>query len=212
MINRTILLAALAPALSLGGCMGTQNRGLESVHQPVVSRNDYALDLATAGGKLAPGERQRLGGWMDTMHLGFGDRVAIDDPARDGTAARTEVAAAVASYGLLLSADAPITAAAVTPGTIRVVISRMHASVPGCPDFSRNEGTEFDSNTSSNQGCSLNSNLAAMVARPEDLVHGQADRQVNDAAVSAKAIEAFRKAPTTGAGNTVKTQSAKGSN
>lgn len=210
MINRPILLASLAPALLLGACMGTQNRGLESVHQPVVSRSDYAIDLAVAGGRLAAGERQRLGGWMDSMQVSFGDRVAIDDPASEGVAARRDVAAVVAGYGLLLSTDAPITAAAVTPGTIRVVISRMRASVPGCPDWSRNASTEFNSNTSSNQGCAINSNLAAMVARPEDLVHGQSVQPGSDPTISTKAIGVYRKATPTGNGNTVGSVSAKG--
>ena len=210
MIKRSILLASLAPAMLLGGCMGTQNRGLESVHQPVVSRSDYAIDVATAGGALAAGERERLRGWMDSMHVGFGDRVAIDDPAHDGGAAHAQIASLVAGYGLLLSADTPITAAPVTPGTVRVVIGRMHASVPGCPDFSRNSSNEFDSNTSSNHGCAINSNLASMVARPEDLVHGRSVRAGEDPTISTKAIGAFRKAPPTGNGNTVKAESAKG--
>jgi len=210
MIKRTLLLASLAPAMLVGGCMGTQNRGLESVHQPVVSRTDYALDLTTARGGLAVGERQRLTGWLDSMHLSFGDKVAIDDPAHEGSRARGEVAGVVAVYGLLLSSDTPITAAAVTPGAIRVVISRMRAAVPGCPDYSRNSSNEFDSNTSSNQGCAINSNLAAMIARPEDLVHGRSLQQGEDPAVSSKAIGAYRKAAPTGAGNVVKSESSKG--
>jgi pilus assembly protein CpaD len=210
MIKRTLLLASLAPAMLVAGCMGTQNRGLESVHQPVVSRSDYALDLATARGGLAVGERQRLTGWLDSMHVSFGDKVAIDDPAREGARARGEVAGVVAGYGLLLSSETPITAAAVTPGSIRVVISRMRASVPGCPDYSRNSSNEFDSNTSSNQGCAVNSNLAAMIARPEDLVHGRAIQQGEDPAVSRKAIDAYRDAATTGKGNIVKAESSKG--
>ena len=60
MTTHPLLLATLGSALLLGGCMGTQNRGLESVHQPVVSRADYALDLGTAGDGLAPGEARRL--------------------------------------------------------------------------------------------------------------------------------------------------------
>jgi len=96
MTYRSILLAAFTlPALSLGGCMGTENRGLESVHQPVVARNDYALDLATAGSRLAPGESRRLAGWMNAMHLGFGDRVAIDEAGYAAAPARDEIAALV---------------------------------------------------------------------------------------------------------------------
>jgi pilus assembly protein CpaD len=201
MIYRSILFATLAaPALLLGGCMGTTNRGLESVHQPVVARNDYALDLAIGGNGLARGESRRLAGWMDTMHLGFGDRVAIDEATDGGAAAHNEVAAVVASYGLLLSEDRPVTAAPVTPGTLRVVVTRMHAAVPGCPDWSRNASNEFEANTSSNYGCAVNTNLAAMIARPGDLVRGADSSGVADTAVNTKAIDAYLKKPATGAG------------
>ncbi|GAA0668139.1 pilus assembly protein CpaD [Sphingomonas insulae] len=215
MTKHSILLAALAaPALLLGGCMGTENHGLESVHQPVVARQDYALDLTTTAGGLAPGENRRLAGWMNTMHLGFGDRVAVDAGADGGYAtgaARDDVARVVASYGLLLSDDAPVTNAPVTAGTLRVVISRMHATVPGCPDWSRNASSELEANTSSNFGCAINTNLAAMVANPGDLVRGADPDRVTDTAVNTKAIEAYRKKPATGAG-ALETVSAKGGN
>ena len=204
MTKRSILLAALAgPALLLGGCMGTENRGLESVHQPVVSRTDYVFDAATS-------ESQRVSGWMTSLRLAFGDRITIEDPAGDGYAARGQISGIVAGYGLLTSDDPTITGAPVAPGTIRIVVSRMKATVPGCPDWSRDESTEFNANTSSNQGCAINGNLAAMVARPEDLIHGAADTGTNDVASSAKAIVAYRKAEPTGNGNAVRAESAKG--
>jgi pilus assembly protein CpaD len=197
MTRRSLLLATL-PALLLGGCMGTTNRGLESVHQPVVARDDYALDLATGGAGLAGGEGRRLAGWMDAMHLGFGDKVAIDESAYGAAGAREEIAAIVASYGLLLSDERPVSAAPVAPGTLRVVISRMHAAVPGCPDWSRNSSNEFDANTSSNYGCAINTNLAAMIARPSDLVAGTQPPALADTAVNSKAIDAYRKKAPTG--------------
>jgi pilus assembly protein CpaD len=201
MTQRSFLFATLvAPALLLGGCMGTENRGLESVHQPVVARSDYALDVATAGGRLAPGERHRLAGWMNAMHLGFGDHVTIDDAGYGVAPARDDVAGLVASYGLLLSEDRPVTAAPVTPGTLRVVVSRMKASVPSCPDWSRDSAHEVEGNTASNFGCAINTNLAAMIARPSDLVRGTDPDALNDTATNTKAIEAYRKKPATGAG------------
>ena len=198
-ILASLLPALFLPATLLGGCMGTENRGLESVHQPVVSRADYALDLGVTGGTLAGGERQRLAGWMATMRVGYGDRVTIDDPAGDGPGARADVAEEVARYGLLLSDDAPVTPAPLTPGAIRVVVSRMRAAVPRCPDWSRDASNEFQSNTSSNYGCAVNSNLAAMVANPADLVRGTAGAETNDAAASYKAIDTYRKKAPTGA-------------
>jgi pilus assembly protein CpaD len=58
---------------------------------------------------------------------------------------------------------------------------------------------EFNSNTSSNYGCAVNSNLAAMVANPADLVLGRPGAETIDPATSAKAIDSYRKTPPTGA-------------
>lgn len=210
-MSRTVrILALVAPALLLTAC-GTRNQGLESVHQPVVERNDYAFDVATGGGGLAPGEAERLAGWMASLRLGYGDRVAIDAASVDG-AVRDDVAVQAARYGLLVSDDAPVTAGQIAPGTARVVVSRMRASVPGCPDFSRVSGIEFEGNTGSNHGCAINSNLAAMVARPEDLVRGQPGAPASDPAVSFKAIDTLRKAPPTGAQGLKSESTKEGSN
>lgn len=199
MTRSLLLLAAALPALTLGGCMGTQNRGIESVHQPVVARHDYALDLATQGDGLAPGEAERLAGWFGSMHLGYGDRVSVDDSGY-ARGARRDVGGIVARSGLLLSDDAPVTGAPVAPSTVRVVVSRLKADVPGCSDWSRDSAHEFESNTSSNYGCAVNSNVAAMVANPGDLVRGQGSTTGADPRVSYRAIDAYRKAQTTGNG------------
>jgi pilus assembly protein CpaD len=204
-----ILLASLAPALLLGGCSGTLNRGLESVHQPVVSRSDYVFDVASTGNGLAPGENERLSGWMAALRIGYGDRIAVDDPT-GGSGAREDVALQAARYGLLLAEEAPATAGQIAPGTIRVVVSRMKATVPGCPDYTHMAQPEFNSNTSSNFGCATNASLAAMVANPADLVRGQPGTEGGNAATSYKAIDAYRKAAPTGAGGSaVKSEGSK---
>src|SRR3546814_2351265 len=58
------LLAALA--LPLGACQtGAENRSMDSVHQPVVSRTDYVFDVRpNASGELSSGEMERLDGWF----------------------------------------------------------------------------------------------------------------------------------------------------
>jgi pilus assembly protein CpaD len=214
MAKHIMILAGLAPALLVGACadpMGaTVNRGVESVHQPVVARTDYVFDVQTAGGALAPGEGSRLAGWMESLRLGYGDHIAIDDPAIDAQA-RGQIAAQVSRYGLQLSHDAPVTAAPVTPGTLRVVISRSSAEVPGCPDWSLQSTPNFNNNTASNYGCAINSNLAAMVANPADLVRGQPGAETIDQQTSTKAIDAYRKAAPTGQAG-LKAESTKGSN
>jgi pilus assembly protein CpaD len=81
--------------------------------------------------------------------------------------------------------------------------------VPGCPDYSRSSSHEFEGSTSSNFGCASNSNLAAMVARPQDLVRGQPGAPSIDPATATKAIKTFREAKPTGAGD-LKTESTGG--
>jgi pilus assembly protein CpaD len=203
------LLACLIPAIAVAGCTGTRNAGVESVHQPVVSRADHVLDLAAPGGRLAAGEQQRLGGWLAGMQVGYGDRVALDDAADADT--REAVAAMIAGYGLLLANADPAAGGPRPPETIRIVVSRAAARVPGCNDWSRDSSVDYDQNTSSFYGCSVNGNLAAMVANPRDLVRGARGDGLNDPAAVFKAIDSYRKAaPGGGGGQTVKSESAGG--
>ncbi|MCM8729440.1 CpaD family pilus assembly protein [Hephaestia sp. GCM10023244] len=199
MSKRSLTLALALPALLLAGCGGTVNRGLESVHQPVVTRADYAFDLSIANGHLATGEARRLDGWLASLNVGYGDSVGIDDPSPYATPARDEIAQQVARYGLLVADVPAVSLQPLTPDTMRVVVTRMTAAVPGCPDFSRLGNHEFSGSLSSNFGCAVNSNLAAMVARPQDLVRGQPGAPSVDPATATKAIQTFRTAKPTGA-------------
>lgn len=206
MSKRIPLIAALLPLAALGACQGTNNRGLESIHQPVIERTDYAFDVAVTPSGLAPGEAGRLDGWLASLKLGYGDNVAIDAASTESPAARDVVRHAISRYGLLLADSAPVTPSPVTPGTLRVVVTRMHASVPSCPDHSKEASMDFENNTNSNFGCAFNSNIAAMVANPGDLIHGRSSSDVVDGAVAAKAIKTFRDKANTGAGE-LKSQS-----
>ena len=77
----TIVPVMLALTTALSGCGGTAQTGLETVHQPVVKRTDFAFDLQTSGsGGLASGETRRLVDWFDSINVGYGDRISIDDP------------------------------------------------------------------------------------------------------------------------------------
>lgn len=190
----------LTPMLLLSAC-GTYNGGVESVYQPVVQRQDYVLDLQTSGYALAPGEDQRLAGWMAAMSLRYGDKIAVDDGAGGGTA-RAEVAALASHYGLFVTDRAPMTVGQIAPGTVRVVVTRMTATVPGCPDFSRQGQPDFSASTTSNFGCATNSNLAAMIADPGDLVRGAPGSPTTDPATAGRAVNALRGAKPTGSGGT----------
>jgi pilus assembly protein CpaD len=193
---------ALLVALPLGACSTkiAENRSLESVHQPVVERNAYVFEVSTMpGGGLAVAEQRRLLGWFDALDLRYGDRISIDDPA-DSNATRGAVEAVAARFAIALADPAPVLDGEVSPGTARVIVNRSVASVPGCPDWSHKKHTNFDNATSSNFGCAINSNLAAMAADKDDLVRGTRGTGSTVVMTSTKAIETFRAKVSTGAG------------
>lgn len=202
MFNRACKLASctlvVALGVSLSACGGMPtNRSLESVHQPVVQKTNYTFDVSTGPGGLAYPEQRRLAGWFEAMNLRYGDRVSVDDPLASPDT-RAAVEAIASRHGLLLSDDAPVTAGHVTAGTARIIISRVTAHVPGCPDWSAKSDANLNNATSTNFGCSVNSNLASMVANPEHLVQGASDSNPTAVMSSNKAIDSYREAKPTG--------------
>ncbi|MDB5691890.1 MAG: pilus assembly protein CpaD [Alphaproteobacteria bacterium] len=193
-------LIAIAAALSASAAEARHRSGarnntsVDSYNQPVVQRTDYVLDLGNQGPGLSMAERARLRAWFNTLGLGYGDRVWVDSAYGDDPA-RNDVARVTAEYGLLVNDGAPVTTGGLQPGFLRVIVSRSTARVPGCPFVDEHQGP---SATSANYGCSVNSNLAAMIADPNDLVLGQAGSAVRDPATAAKAIKVYRDAKPTG--------------
>ena len=192
-----VVLALAASACGPGA--GQVNTTLYSVNQPVVQRTDYVLDLATDADGVPASELDRLSGWFESLQLGYGDLVSIDEAGGYGDGAvREDIAEAAGRYGLMIAQGTPITAGQVQPGTVRVVVSRTTASVPGCPNWS-GQDLGGETSTSPNFGCATNSNLAAMIADPNDLVLGETDSGTGDPATTTRAIRTYRDAPTTGA-------------
>lgn len=169
-------IATAALAFCLAGCssMGA-NTSMYSTNQPVVERTNYAIDVNLDGySGIADPERSRVTDWFDTLKLGFGDRIALDygdGPA--SAAAKQQVAALAAEHGMVLVDTAPVTAGYIALGTARIVVTRSKASVPNCPNWEKPNDANFNSSNHPNYGCAVNSNMAAMVSDPEDLVRGR---------------------------------------
>jgi pilus assembly protein CpaD len=192
-----LILIALGSALAGCNTMPDQPaKGLASVNVPVVTSADYVFDAAAPGGSLAPGEGERLNSWFQNLGLGYGDTIYVDGGY--APAARSQVGAIANRYGMLVSPGAPVTAGMVQSGSVRVVVARRRASVPGCPNWSLQSQPDWDNKTMSNFGCGVNSNLAAMVANPEDLLHGREGAAITDTWTAAKAVELYRSTPPTG--------------
>ncbi|MEE4206178.1 MAG: CpaD family pilus assembly protein [Erythrobacter sp.] len=189
---------ALSLGLVLGGCAMPTNQTLYSVKQPVVERTNFTLDVNTTSAGLPISEQQRLNGWFEAMDLGYGDRVSIENPSANPAVANA-INDLAGRYGLIVSETAPTTEGMLSPGQARVVITRSEATVPGCPDWSKASDSNFFNATSPNFGCATNTNIAAMVADPQDLLEGKEGDSETVIQTSNKAIGALRDAPPTGA-------------
>ena len=188
MKKQAVLAASLAAVLVSGcaamGAIGAtgKNTSLYSTNQPVVSRNNYVIDVNLDGSYgLASAESKRVSEWFDALKLGFGDRISVDfgdNPANN--AAGQEVQRLASQHGMIMSETAPVTAGAVYAGTARIVVTRSTAAVPNCPNWSKSTEANFNSSNHTDYGCATNSNMAAMVADPEDLVRGRESTVKND--------------------------------
>lgn len=192
-------LSLLAVAAALAGCqhgVDVPQRGLAAVNVPTVSRSDYVFDIAAPYGALGPAEAARLDNWFRSLDLRYGDMIYLDGP--HAASARSDVARLAGRYGMLVSSGAPMTTGQVGPDTVRVIVSRSRAEMAGCPNWGVPAQPNYDNRTMPNYGCSVNGNLAAMVANPQDLVHGRDDVGGSDSVAAAKAIDMYRNWPLTG--------------
>jgi pilus assembly protein CpaD len=207
-MSRLIRIAAVsALGLTIAGCATQQpptltartNYSVYSVHQPVVEHTNYVFDLRVDGDRVSDAELGRLAAWFHSINARYGDRVTIDEPrGYQSAAARNDVGRVVNDLGLMLAdGGAPVTEGDVAPGTIRVVASRASAHVDGCPSYT-NPGIDSPTRTDSNYGCATNSNLAAMIANPDDLVQGQEGNGRESAQVATRAVSSYRTRQPTG--------------
>jgi len=200
-MRHSLLILVAATSLSACGTVAQKSdvtRGLESVNVPVVTRQDFAFDAPAPDGYLPAEQQARLDGWFQGLDLSYGDRVYIEGPG--AAVARGDVARLAGHYGMLVSEGGPVLAGEVPPGTVRVVVSRARASVPNCPNWDDGgKPTNYNNRNASNFGCGVNTNLAAMIANPEDLIHGREGSGVGDVQTSAKAVGLYRTNKPTGA-------------
>ena len=196
---RTALALALL-ASAVGACGHTPvdqpERGLSAVNVPVVVRSDFVLDAAVPEGMLSGEEAARVDAWFRGLGLAYGDTIYVDGLYAE--AVRGDIARIAGQYGMTVSSGAPVTGGRAAEGTVRVIVSRNRAEGPNCPNWSDASQPNYQNRTMSNHGCAASSNLAAMVANPTDLVHGQEGDAATDPLTATKAINVYRAKPPTG--------------
>ena len=197
-----VRLGALAMLALPFAAQARTNRSVDSVHQPVVSHTAFTYDVqASPEGALSASEARRLDDWFMSIGLSYGDQVAIVTDGWSTPSLRDGIADVVARHGMLVGEDSSAAAGAAPDGSVRLIVRRATASVPGCPDWSSKAETSMSLGASSNYGCGVNSNLAAMVANPEDLVRGQSSDSDLRTATSDRAISTYRNKAPTGSGD-----------
>ena len=191
--------SAAAFALALAAC-GHQPIGhsLHSARQPVVERSHYTLDLAAGVEGLAGDEQRQLAQWLASLSLGHGDRVAVAGISLN-EALRADIAAIAGNQGLVLDDRPPIIVGPTASGQVRVVATRARAFVPGCMGADEHGRSDRRLSAFEDFGCSVNGNLAAMVADPAHLLTGARAARDPVATSATKAIEAYRRQEPTGA-------------
>jgi pilus assembly protein CpaD len=207
-MSRFIKLAAVsALGLAVCGCAAqprgnltpANNTGVYSLHQPVVEHTNYVFDLRVEGDRISEAELERLAAWFQSIGARYGDRLSVDEArGSESASVRGDVARVAADFGLLLGEGAaPVTEGRVEAGTVRVVASRASAHVEGCPNWS-DPGIESPTRTGTNYGCAVNSNLAAMIADPDDLIRGRDNAGRDTSVVAGRAIRVYRERVPTG--------------
>src|SRR3546814_10073740 len=86
-----------------------------------------------------------------------------------------------------------VTRGSVPAGMVRVVATRSTARVDNCPDWSAPSHPNVQASTTSNFGCASQSNLAAMIADPNDLLAGK-PYAGGDPNTAVKSVDAWNKA------------------
>lgn len=207
---RMLLISALMPLSACG--MDQYNRSVESVHQPVVSTSTFAYDIGLShhDNGLSDIEKARLTGWLDTVNAGYGDIISIAGGSSLAPyGLQRDIAQLLARRGITLGNQDAASSTPPPAGAVRLSLRRATASVPGCPDWSINREGNMSGGSSSNYGCGVNSNFAAMVADPTDLLQGKASSSDLEGATSKRAIESWQNQAPTGTGG-LKTLSAGG--
>jgi pilus biogenesis lipoprotein CpaD len=183
---------ALGPQQNLGWIEASSPKRLE------VDRADYrhSVYFATDSSALTASERDRLLTFLRTVQPSPRDSIRLEGHADERAtelynlelagrrAERVQAFLDEAGYGdLTVTPIALGEALPAVPSTgpaawqlnrrVEVVLERYLVTLPGCPDWSRQSGTDFDNLPLSNFGCATEANLGLMIAEPKDLVRGR---------------------------------------
>lgn len=183
---------SLGPQSNLGWIEASSPKQLE------VDRAEYrhSVYFPTDRSTVPASERARLLSFLETVQPGGRDSIRLEGHADERASElynlelaadrNQSVEALLREVGL---GDLPVTTVAygeavpAVPSTgpaawrlnrrVELILERHLVTLPACPDWSRQSGTDFSNQPHSNFGCATQTNLGLMVAEPKDLVRGR---------------------------------------
>jgi pilus biogenesis lipoprotein CpaD len=184
---------SLGPQQNLGWIEASSPKRLEVD----LAQYRHSVYFATDRSTVPASERARLLSFLETVQPGGRDSIRLEGHAderaselynlelaaerNDGVVALLreaglgDVTVTTVAYGEAVPA-VPSTGPAAWRLNRRVelILERHLVTLPACPDWSRQSGTDFSNQPHSNFGCATQTNLGLMVAEPTDLVRGRA--------------------------------------
>lgn len=171
-------------------------------HPIIISEREHAFDLPVASGdtKLTISQRESVRGIVDAYHRSASGAIRIMVPSGSPNSGAASVLAREVAE-LLRKEGIPGTRIITTPyhvasagdaAPIRVTFLAMSASTEPCGNWPEDVLAKSEENRNyHNFGCATQSNLAAQIANPADLI-GPRGMTPIDAARRSTAIEAYR--------------------
>lgn len=172
----------IASAMTLGGCMNdamVNDQMIEPVaysgsdaHPITVAKGPVTLDVDTRQGTLQPLQVNAVTGFThQAMQAGI-TPITITRPSGGGASARvtSEIAALIAQQGVSRKLIGIRTYSGPAKGPVHISYVSTYAKTKACGQWPQ-DVTETEDNTNMpSHGCSVQANIAAMIANPETLV------------------------------------------
>ena len=174
------LLRSLPFLLLLNGCVGDPDLP-HMAGEPTVAplRVTHAVHFAATSAVIDGAERLSLNRFLAGAGLARGDRVRVEQVAAQDEVAQVRRAAIIEELRLAGLRAEPMAGGADRRDALDVAIERSSAAVQGCPDWHDPSiwGAPVErakNGVRPNFGCATAANLAAEIARPQDLIAGEA--------------------------------------
>ncbi|NMD06761.1 MAG: CpaD family pilus assembly lipoprotein [Phyllobacteriaceae bacterium] len=180
MSRKILSLSLVAAALSLAGCAGKE-LALDDAYVPIspserfpieYAKGPITLQVATTAGTLQPAQVNAVAGFARQSLAGGLTPLMIKRPAGGGASARVaeEIAGLVLQQGVPREMIRMGTYPAPASAPVQLAYVKSYAHTKPCGEWDSDAADSGKNEHLSNHGCAVQSNIAAMIANPENIV------------------------------------------